>query len=192
MHATNRCAIPELGFEWSPSGTDFPPFHGEHAALELISLLIIWAAQMETLPFEIAETAHAMRRAFDRRAATVGVTRAQWKVLFRLSRQPNLRQVELADILDVEPITCCRILDRLEEAGLVERVRDPGDRRAWRLNVTKKAEPLIGQLRTLAEELMHEAFAGLTDDQLALMRTKLTKIRENLAAGGAARKVASQ
>ena len=60
---------------------------------------------METLPFEIAETAHALRRAFDRRAATLGVTRAQWKVLFRLERQPGLRQVEIADILDVEPIT---------------------------------------------------------------------------------------
>ena len=147
---------------------------------------------METLPFEIAETAHAMRRAFDRRAATVGVTRAQWKVLFRLSRQPNLRQVELADILDVEPITLCRIVDRLEEAGLVERARDPEDRRAWRLNVTKKAQPLIAQLRELAEELMHEAFAGLNDDELALMRTKLTKIRDNLSGAGTAKKVANQ
>src|SRR4029450_3141757 len=87
---------------------------------------------MENLPFEIAETAHALRRAFDRRAATLGVTRAQWKVLFRLSRMPGLRQVDLADQLDVEPITLCRIIDRLEDAGLVERRRDPADRRAWR------------------------------------------------------------
>ena len=136
---------------------------------------------METLPFEIAETAHALRRAFDRRAATLGVTRAQWKVLFRLERQPGLRQVEIADILDVEPITLCRIVDRLEEAGLVERQRDPSDRRAWRLTVTPQAAPLIAQLRSLADELMAEAFAGLTDAELELMRTKLTKIRENLS-----------
>ena len=76
---------------------------------------------METLPFEIAETAHALRRAFDRRAATLGVTRAQWKVLFRVSRMPGLRQVDLADQLDVEPITLCRIIDRLEDAELVAR-----------------------------------------------------------------------
>jgi DNA-binding MarR family transcriptional regulator len=140
---------------------------------------------METLPFEIGETAHALRRAFDRRAATLGVTRAQWKVLFRLSRTPGLRQVELADILDVEPITLSRIIDRLEEAGLVERLRDPDDRRAWRLEITTKAQPLIAKLRALAEELMDEAFAGLSEDDLALMRGKLAKIRDNIAAAGA-------
>jgi len=136
---------------------------------------------METLPFEIAETAHALRRAFDRRAATLGITRAQWKVLFRLERQPGLRQVELADILDVEPITLCRIVDRLEEAGLVERQRDPADRRAWRLEVTEQSQPLIAKLRALADELMAEAFAGITDPELELMRGKLRKIRENIS-----------
>ena len=136
---------------------------------------------METLPFEIAETAHALRRAFDRRAATLGVTRAQWKVLFRVQRQPGLRQVELADILDVEPITLCRIVDRLEEAGLVERQRDPADRRAWRLEVTEQAQPLITKLRALADELMAEAFAGLTEPELELMRRKMAKIRDNLS-----------
>jgi MarR family transcriptional regulator for hemolysin len=136
---------------------------------------------METLPFEIAETAHAMRKAFDRRAATLGVTRAQWKVLFRLSRMPGLRQVELADMLDVEPITLSRIVDRLEDIGLVERTADPADRRAWRLQVTQKAEPLIKKLKSLAEVLMDEAFEGLTPEDLALVREKLARIRENLA-----------
>jgi len=147
---------------------------------------------METLPFEIAETAHAMRRAFDRRAATLGVTRAQWKVLFRLSRTPGLRQVELADILDVEPITLSRIVDRLQEAGLVERVADPADRRAWRLQVTDKAQPLIAKLRTLAEQLCEEAFAGLNSAEIAAMRAKLTLIRENLCANQAMAKAANQ
>lgn len=147
---------------------------------------------MESLPFEIGETAHAMRRAFDRRAATLGVTRAQWKVLFRLSRTPGLRQVELADILDVEPITLSRIIDRLQEAGLVERVADPADRRAWRLQVTVKAQPLIAKLRALGEALMLEAFAGLSEDDLQLLRTKLSKIRENLSSAEDCRKAANQ
>src|SRR3954469_14084264 len=136
---------------------------------------------METLPFEIGETAHTLRKAFDRMAVGLGVTRAQWKVLFRLQRQPGLRQVELADILDVEPITLCRIVDRLEEAGLVERQRDPADRRAWRLEVTQAAQPLITKLRILANELMAEAFAGLTEPELELMRRKMAKIRDNLS-----------
>ena len=134
---------------------------------------------METLPFEISETAHALRKAFDRRAVGMGVTRAQWKVLFRLQRQPGLRQIELADILDIEPITLSRIVDRLEEAGLVERVADPADRRAWRLHVTARAQPLIEKLRAVADEMIAEAFGGIDPEQIAITRSVLTRVREN-------------
>src|SRR3954467_10876772 len=137
---------------------------------------------METLPFEIAETAHALRKAFDRRAVGMGVTRAQWKVLFRLERQPGLRQIELADMLDVEPITLSRIVDRLEEAGLVERVADPADRRAWRLHVTAKAQPLIEKLRAIADEMIADAFAGIDPNHIEITRQVLGRVRENASA----------
>ena len=128
---------------------------------------------METLPFEIGETAHALRKAFDRRAVGLGVTRAQWKVLFRLDRQPGLRQIELADMLDIEPITLSRIIDRLEEGGLVERVADPADRRAWRLHVTARAQPLIEKLRAVADEMTAEAFAGIDPKDIEIARQVL-------------------
>lgn len=134
---------------------------------------------METLPFEIGETAHALRKAFDRRAVGLGVTRAQWKVLFRLTRQPGLRQIELADMLDVEPITLSRIVDRLEEARLLERVADPADRRAWRLHVTARAQPLVEKLRTLADEMIAEAFAGIDPKDIEITRQVLGRVREN-------------
>lgn len=145
---------------------------------------------MEDLPFEIAETAHALRKAFDRRASALGVTRAQWKVLFRLTRFPGLRQVELADMLDVEPITLCRIVDRLEEAELVERQRDPEDRRAWRLHVTDKAKPLVERLKSLGSELVDEAFAGIDPSDLDQVRGVLARVRENVAAVQRGRKAA--
>ena len=134
---------------------------------------------METLPFEIGETAHALRKAFDRRACTHGVTRAQWKVLFRLTRQPGMRQIELADLLDIEPITLSRIIDRLEEGGLVERVADPADRRAWRLHVTAKAQPLVEKLRAIADEMTAEAFAGIDPKDIDITRQVLSRVREN-------------
>ena len=134
---------------------------------------------METLPFEIGETAHALRKAFDRMAAGLGVTRAQWKVLFRLERQPGLRQVELADLLDIEPITLCRIVDRLEESGLVERTSDPADRRAWRLHVTAQAQPLIEKLKAVAAELVDAAFAGIDPKDIEIARQVLARTREN-------------
>ena len=137
---------------------------------------------MDDLPFEIAETAHAMRRAFDRRASSFCVTRAQWKVLFRLTRYPGLRQVELAEMLDVESITLSWIVDRLQEAGLVERAADPADRRAWRLQVTEKAKPLVAKLRTLGTELVEEAFKGVEESELERVRSVLAQVRENLVA----------
>ena len=134
---------------------------------------------METLPFEIGETAHALRKAFDRRAVGLGVTRAQWKVLFRLERQPGLRQIELADMLDIEPITLSRIIDRLEEGALVERVADPADRRAWRLHVTARAQPLIEKLRAIADEMTAEAFAGIDSKDIEIARQVLGRVRGN-------------
>jgi DNA-binding MarR family transcriptional regulator len=136
---------------------------------------------MEDLLFEINETARALRRVFDQRAATAGVTRPQWRVLARLKREPGLRQVELAERLDMEPITLCRIVARLEEAGLVERNPDPSDRRAWRLQLTDKATPLIKQLRGLAHDFAMEAMEGMEEADLRKLQQQLAAIRANVA-----------
>ena len=131
--------------------------------------------------WEIAETATALRRAFDRRAVTLGVTRAQWRVLAKLSRWPGLRQVDLAEQLDMEAITLCRIVDRLAEAGLVERQPDPLDRRAWKLVLTAKSKPLVRKLGALADDLAEEAFKGMKPEQRDAVRTMLATIRDNVA-----------
>ena len=136
---------------------------------------------METIPFEIGETAHALRKAFDRLAVGLGVTRAQWKVLFKLTRRPGLKQVELADMLDLEPITLCRIVDRLEEAGLVERARDPEDRRAWKLHVTAQAKPLVDKLQAVGAELVGHAFSGIDPEEIEITRKVLARVREDKA-----------
>ena len=147
---------------------------------------------METLPFEIGETAHALRKAFDRLASGLGVTRAQWKVLFRLTRTPGLRQVELADMLDIEPITLCRIVDRLEEAHLVLRVRDPDDRRAWRLHVTDEAQPLIEKLKAVGSDLVDQAFAGLDRKDIEITRRVLAQARDNAGRCAAINRASNQ
>jgi len=139
---------------------------------------------METIPFEIGETAHSLRKAFDRLAVGLGVTRAQWKVLFKLTRRPGLRQVELADMLDLEPITLCRIVDRLEEAELVERTRDPEDRRAWRLHVTAQAQPLVDKLQAVGAELVGHAFSGIDPEEIEITRKVLARVRENAGSIG--------
>jgi MarR family transcriptional regulator for hemolysin len=133
--------------------------------------------------YEVAKTAHALRRAFDRRAAAVGVTRAQWRVLAWLGREDGMRQVDLADGLDVEPITLCRMIDRLAEAGLVERRRDEEDRRAWRIHLMPAARPVIEHLRGLAAEFLEEALEGVSETDQARVRESLARVRANLAGG---------
>jgi DNA-binding MarR family transcriptional regulator len=134
--------------------------------------------------FDVAETAQALRRAFDRRAATLGVTRAQWRVLARLGHEDGLRQVELADALDLEPITLCRMIDRLAEAELVERRRDEEDRRAWRIHLTGKAGPVLEGLRSVASDFLGEALDGVSDAEQAQVRDALARVRSNLARVG--------
>jgi DNA-binding MarR family transcriptional regulator len=144
---------------------------------------------VETFAFEISETARAIRRDFDRRATALGATRAQWRVLARLSRQDGARQIDLADALDVEPISLCRMIDRLEEAGFVERRRDPTDRRAWRIHLTTKSRPIIARLQALADIFHQEMLGGIAPKDLAATRRLLSQVRENLATIEAGAKV---
>ena len=147
---------------------------------------------MENILPEIGETAHALRKAFGRRAASLGVTGAQWKVLFKLTLRPGLRQTDLADMLDIEPITLTRIIDRLQEAGLVERTPDPADRRAWRLHVTAKAQPVVGKLRAIADEMTAEAFAGIDPTDIETTRRVLAQVRDRAGQHAVMSKVANQ
>jgi DNA-binding MarR family transcriptional regulator len=141
--------------------------------------------------FEVSETAQALRRAFERRAAEHGVTRAQWRVLSRLNRRDGQRQVELADALDVEPITLCRMIDRLAEAGLVERRPDEEDRRAWRIHLTARSVPVVEELRGIAEQFLNDALAGVSEAEQAQVRQILARVRANLAPAAEAQRRAS-
>ncbi|QDX24852.1 MarR family transcriptional regulator [Sphingomonas suaedae] len=134
----------------------------------------------EPLGFLVADLARLLRRDFDLRAREIGVTNAQWRTLKTLARHEGSNQGALAELLEVEPITLARMLDRLEDAGLVERRRDPADRRAWRIHLTDAAQPLIGQLRDIADELVEDALAGISEADRAQMRRTLDRVRTNL------------
>ncbi len=136
----------------------------------------------ENLGFLISDTGRVLRKAFDERARRIGITRPQWRVLARLNRDPGMKQAPLADLLEVEPISLSRMIDRLEEAGLVERRSDPQDRRAWCLHLTDKAQPVVAQMQVLADGLHHDMMAGMDASQYELLFATLTSIRNNLQA----------
>jgi len=132
------------------------------------------------LAFSINDVGRLLRTYADQKAAQFGMTRAKWAVLARLDRSEGLKQNELADILDLQPITLTRLLDRLCDNGLIERRADPGDRRAKRLYLTPAARPLLEHLSDLGEELMQTALAGLDEGEAAALLAKLTTVKENL------------
>ena len=129
----------------------------------------------------LSDVSRLMRREFDARARDIGVTRPQWQVLTMLRRHEGTNQGGLAELLDVEPITVCRMVDRLQEADLVERRADPADRRSWRLVLTPKAQALLGELRPLAEAMIDEALDGIAETDRAALRSTLERMRQNLS-----------
>lgn len=135
---------------------------------------------MENVASIMADISRLMRRDFDARARTIGVTRPQWQVLTVLRRHEGVNQGGLADLLDVEPITVCRMVDRLQDAGLVERRADASDRRSWRLHLTPKAGALLDDLRPLGEGLIEEALDGIGADEREQFIALLMTVRHNL------------
>lgn len=134
----------------------------------------------ESLGFLLSDTSRLLRRAFNERARDIGVTNAQWKMLFVLGRNEGQNQGFIADLLEVEPITACRMVDRMEEAGLVERRRDPRDRRAWLLYLTPKSRPLIDELKACGEAMFVDALSGVSEDERKQFVATIEKIRCNL------------
>ncbi len=132
------------------------------------------------IAFSINDVARLLRTYADHKAASFGLTRAKWAVLARLDRFEGLKQNELADMLDLQPISLTRLLDRLSENGLIERRSDPNDRRAKRLFLTPAAHPLLERLSELGEDLMTTALAGLDQSETSALLTSLTTIKENL------------
>jgi MarR family transcriptional regulator for hemolysin len=121
-----------------------------------------------------------LRTYADQKAGQFGITRAQWAVLVRLDRFEGLKQSELAEMLDLQPITLTRLLDRLCGNGLIERRPDPNDRRAKRLYLMPAAHPLLERLGDLGEQLMATALAGVDRDAIEKMVGQLATVKENL------------
>ena len=132
------------------------------------------------IAFTITDVARLLKTLADQRARQYGMTRAQWAVLFRLDRSEGLKQSELAEILDLQPITLTRLLDRLAENGLIERRADPNDRRANRLFLTPAARPLLERLSELGTNMMGTVLDGLDAKALERLLRDLELMRENL------------
>ncbi len=138
------------------------------------------ASPARELAFALHDAARLLRTYSDQRAREHNTTRAQWAVLARLRRCEGVKQSQLAESLDLAPITLARLIDKLTASGLVERRDDVADRRANRLFLTKEAAPTLEKLGELAEEVMARALVGLDEAAIAALTTGLQRIKANL------------
>ena len=132
--------------------------------------------------FLLHDVARLMRKRFEQNARGLKLTRSQCSVLAHLSRHEGIQQGGLADILEIEPITLTRLLDRLEEAGLVERRAHPKDRRIRLLHLTDKAHPLIGEIFSIGAATRGEALEGVAEAERERLFAILSSMKANLLA----------
>lgn len=138
------------------------------------------------LGFLLHDVARLMRKRFEQNARALGLTRSQCQVLAHLARNEGIQQSGLADILEVEPITLTRLLDRLEEAGLVERRAHATDRRIRQLYLTEKAHPLLADIFTIGAATRAEALAGVAEADRDQLFALLSRMKSNLLATASA------
>ena len=132
------------------------------------------------LTFQLVETARLLRTYVDQRARQHGTTRAQWGVLARLRRHEGLNQVTLAELLDLQPISLARLIDRLEQQKLVQRRPDHADRRAHLLHLTSEGRALVDGLDTLRGEIAGELLDGVEESAIATTLETLAALRERI------------
>lgn len=135
------------------------------------------------LLFLLHDVARLLRVDADKRARAQGMTRAQWGILIWLERQPGISQKELSELLEVEPITVARLIDRLEARGMVERRPDPRDRRIWRLHLCGPAHTMLRDINEQRAAMTSLVTAGIDEDSQktmieALLRMKATLTRD--------------
>jgi len=141
----------------------------------------------DTLGYLVLDIGRLLSARFDARARELGVTRAQWMLIAALVRAEGSSQAQLAELMDVAPISVGRLVDRMERAGWVTRRIQPEDRRSWRLYLTRKAHALRPQLRSLSLQLEGEALADLSPAARRQVLSGLKAVRATLAGAAAPR-----
>jgi MarR family transcriptional regulator for hemolysin len=129
---------------------------------------------------QLVESSRLLRNYIDHRAKGRGTTRAQWIVLFRLRQQEGLSQVDLADVLELQPISLVRLLDRLVEHGLLERRPDPKDRRANRLFLTRAGRQLVDDLDSLRDSIAIDVLQEIPDAAIETSLKTLVDVKERI------------
>ena len=130
--------------------------------------------------FLLHDVARLMRKNFNRRVSSIGMTQEQCRVILQLSRHEGIQQVGLAELLEIKPITLARLLDKLEEHELIERRRDQNDRRAFCLYLTSAAHAVLKEIMAVGVATRVDANRNIPAEDLEVFFAVLGKLKTNL------------
>jgi MarR family transcriptional regulator, transcriptional regulator for hemolysin len=133
-----------------------------------------------TLAFLLHDVARLLKKRLEQNSRGSGLTRSQWQILAYLAQNEGINQKGLAELLEIEPITLGRIVDKLETQGLIERHPHPTDRRTWLLHLVEAARPKLEQIRELGDATHREAMAGVSEDDGQCLLKTLESMKANL------------
>jgi DNA-binding MarR family transcriptional regulator len=138
---------------------------------------------IERMGFLIHDVQRLLRKRFDARASDVGLSAAQWRLMVRVAKEEGVAQARLAELLEIEPISVSRLIDRMEEGGWIERRQDATDRRVRTIHPTSKAREVYAEVKALAGEIYEESLRGVSAETRRGLISGLEAMVENLSDG---------
>jgi DNA-binding MarR family transcriptional regulator len=136
---------------------------------------------IDRLGFLIHDSARLLRKRFEAKGSAYGLSAAQWRLLVRLVKEEGVAQARLAELLEIEPISVSRLLDRMEEGGWIERRQDASDRRVRMIFPTEKSREAFAAIKSVAGEVYDQALDGLSADERRTLIKGLNAIVANLS-----------
>jgi len=134
----------------------------------------------ERLGFLLHDAGRLMRKRFEHHSSRYGLSSAQWRLLVRVFKEEGVAQARLAELLEIEPISVSRLIDRMADAGWIERRNDATDRRVRSIYLTERSRKVFDEMRGVADEVFEQAQTGLTPEQRAATIHGLKTIIANL------------
>lgn len=145
-----------------------------------INLMATQKEPQDTFGFLLHDVARLLRKNFNRRVQSIGLTQEQCRVILQLSRHEGIQQVDLAELLEIKPITLARLLDKLQESGLIERRPNPDDRRAFRLYLTRGAHTMLKKILAIGAATRADAHGNIPSAELDKLFSVLSRLKTNL------------
>lgn len=136
--------------------------------------------EIDRVGFLLHDASRLLRRNFEKTAERHGMSSSQWRLLVRVFKEEGINQARLADVLEIEPISVSRLIDRMEIAGWIERRTDPSDRRVRNIVLTERSRQIFGEMRGLAGQVFEKALTGLSDPHRRVLLDSLQTIIDNL------------